>query len=204
MMMITCFELGVSYKEMPYEKLEPYEGKLSRTVLRGGVGSNADLLPDQTVENKQKFISQIMTSKSPVRSCDDMDETALSYAEIKALCAGDPRIKEKMDLDVDVARLKLMKADHLSKQYRLEDQLLKDFPQEIERDTQLIAGFEKDIATIEAHPLPQEDFVGMMVGGKLILDKEEAGKAILAACKEAAKGMDAEFGSYRGLTMSIS
>lgn len=108
------------------------------------------------------------------------------------------------DLDVDVARLKLMKADHLSKQYRLEDQLLKDFPQEIERDTQLIAGFEKDIATIEAHPLPQEDFVGMMVGGKLILDKEEAGKAILAACKEAAKGMDAEFGSYRGLTMSIS
>ena len=158
----------------------------------------------QTVENKQKFISQIMTSKSPVRSCDDMDETALSYAEIKALCAGDPRIKEKMDLDVDVARLKLMKADHLSKQYRLEDQLLKDFPQEIERDTQLIAGFEKDIATIEAHPLPQEDFVGMMVGGKLILDKEEAGKAILAACKEAAKGMDAEFGSYRGLTMSIS
>ena len=90
-----------------------------------------------------------------------------------------------------------MKADHLSKQYRLEDQLLKDFPQEIERDTQLIAGFEKDIATIEAHPLPQEDFVGMMVGGKLILDKEEAGKAILAACKEAAKGMDAEFGSYR-------
>ncbi len=86
----------------------------------------------QTVENKQKFISQIMTSKSPVRSCEDVDETALSYAEIKALCAGDPRIKERMDLDVEVARLKLMKADHQSKQYRLEDQLLKYFPQEIE------------------------------------------------------------------------
>ena len=102
--------------------LEPYEGKLSRTVLRGESGSNTADLPDQTVENKQKFISQIMTSKSPVRSCDDVDETALSFAEIKALCAGDPRIKERMDLDVEVSRLKLMKADHQSKQYRLEDQ----------------------------------------------------------------------------------
>ena len=157
----------------------------------------------QTVENKQKFISQIMTSKSPVRSCEDMDETALSYAEIKALCAGDPRIKEKMDLDVDVARLKLMKADHQSKQFRLEDQLLKYFPQEVERDTQLIAVFQKDIATIEAHPLPQEDFVGMTVGDKLITDKEEAGKAILAACKDAAKGAPVEFGSYRGLPMRV-
>ena len=157
----------------------------------------------QTVENKQKFISQIMTSKSPVRSCEDMDETALSYAEIKALCAGDPRIREKMDLDVDVARLKLMKADHQSKQFRMEDQLLKYFPQEVERDTQFIAGFQKDIATIEAHPLPQEDFVGMTVGDKLIMDKEEAGKAILAACKDAAKGAPVEFGSYRGLPMRV-
>lgn len=157
----------------------------------------------QTVENKQKFISQIMTSKSPVRSCEDMDETALSYAEIKALCAGDPRIREKMDLDVDVARLKLMKADHQSKQFRLEDQLLKYFPQEVERDTQLIAGFQRDFATIEAHPLPQEDFVGMTVGDKLIMDKEEAGKAILAACKDAAKSAPVEFGSYRGLPMRV-
>ena len=157
----------------------------------------------QTVENKQKFISQIMTSKSPVRSCEDMDETALSYAEIKALCAGDPRIKEKMDLDVDVTRLKLMRADHLSKQFRLEDQLLKVFPQEVERDTHLIAGFEKDIATLNAHPLPQEDFVGMTVGGALITDKEEAGKAILTACKEAARGTAVEFGSYRGLNMRV-
>ena len=101
--------------------VEPYDGKLSRTVLRGGAGSKAILLPDQTLENKQKFISQIMTSKSPVRSCDDVDEQALSYAEIKALCAGDPQIKEKMDLDVDVARLKVLKAAHQSQQYRLED-----------------------------------------------------------------------------------
>ena len=157
----------------------------------------------QTVENKQKFISQIMTSKSPVRSCDDVDETALSYAEIKALCAGDDRIREKMDLDVDVARLRLMKADHQSQQYRLEDQLLKFFPQEIERDTHLIAGFERDIATLAAHPLPQENFVGMTVGDKLITDKEEAGKAILAACMEASHGEQVAFGSYRGLGMSV-
>lgn len=157
----------------------------------------------QTVENKQKFISQIMTSKSPVRSCDDVDETALSYAEIKALCAGDDRIREKMDLDVDVARLRLMKADHQSQQYRLEDQLLKYFPQEIERDTHLIAGFKQDIATLNAHPLPQENFVGMTVGDEMITDKEEAGKAILAACKEASHGAEAAFGSYRGLNMSV-
>lgn len=107
------------------------------------------------------------------------------------------------DLDVDVARLKLMRADHLSKQFRLEDQLLKVFPQEVERDTHLIAGFEKDIATLNAHPLPQEDFVGMTVGDALITDKEEAGKAILTACKEAARGTAVEFGSYRGLNMRV-
>ena len=106
----------------------------------------------QTVENKQKFISQIMTSKSPVRSCDDVDETALSFAEIKALCAGDPRIKERMDLDVDVSRLKLLKADHQSKQYRLEDQLLKTFPEEIEKNKGFIAGLEADMKTLAEHP----------------------------------------------------
>ena len=94
----------------------------------------------QTVENKQKFISQIMSSKSPVRSCDDVDETALSFAEIKALCAGDPRIKERMDLDVDVSRLKLMKADHQSKQYQMEDNLLKYFPEQIEKHKRLHQG----------------------------------------------------------------
>ena len=106
----------------------------------------------QTVENKQKFISQIMTSKSPVRSCDDVDETALSFAEIKALCAGDPRIKERMDLDVEVSKLKLMKADHQSKQYRLEDQLLKYFPEEIEKHKGFVQRFEADLETLAAHP----------------------------------------------------
>ena len=203
MMMITCFELGVSYKEMPYEKLEPYEGKLSRTVLRGGIGSNADLLPDQTVENKQKFISQIMTSKSPVRSCEDIDEAALSYAEIKALCAGDPAIKEKMDLDVDVARLRLMKADHQSQQYRLEDRLLKFFPQEIERNQGYIRGFEQDQATVAAHPLPEKDFIGMTIGRETFTEAKDAGEAILAACKQVSNEKDHALGEYRGFSMSI-
>ena len=157
----------------------------------------------QTVENKQKFISQIMTSKSPVRSCDDVDETALSYAEIKALCAGDPRIKEKMDLDVDVARLRLMKADHQSQQYRLEDQLLKVFPRQLEQDAQLLEGFAQDRATLAANPEPEAEFGGLTVRGSFIEEKEAAGKAILAACKEAAQGNPVEFGAYRGLTMSI-
>ena len=157
----------------------------------------------QTVENKQKFISQIMTSKSPVRSCDDIDEAALSYAEIKALCAGDPAIKEKMDLDVDVARLRLMKADHQSQQYRLEDRLLKFFPQEIERNQGYIRGFEQDQATVAAHPLPEKDFVGMTIGGETFTEAKDAGKAILAACKQVSNEKDHALGEYRGFSMSI-
>ena len=158
----------------------------------------------QTVENKQRFISQIMTSKSPVRSCDDVDETALSFAEIKALCAGDPRIKERMDLDVDVARLKLMKADHQSKQYHLEDQLLKTFPEEIEKNKGFITGLEADMATLAAHPHPEDGFAGMEVRGDTLTDKENAGAALLDACKEV-KGSDpVSVGSYRGFAMSVA
>ena len=157
----------------------------------------------QTVENKQKFISQIMTSKSPVRSCDDVDETALSFAEIKALCAGDPRIKERMDLDVDVSRLKLLKADHQSKQYRLEDQLLKTFPEEIEKNKGFIAGLETDMKTLAEHPHPEDGFAGMEVRGDTLTDKENAGAALLDACKEV-KGSDpVPVGSYRGFAMSV-
>ena len=158
----------------------------------------------QTVENKQRFISQIMTSKSPVRSCDDVDETALSFAEIKALCAGDPRIKERMDLDVDVARLKLMKADHQSKQYHLEDQLLKTFPEEIEKNKGFITGLEADMKTLAEHPHPEDGFAGMEVRGDTLTDKENAGAALLDACKEV-KGSDpVSVGSYRGFAMSVS
>ena len=129
----------------------------------------------QTVESKQKFISQIMTSKSPVRSCEDVDETALSYAEIKALCAGNPLIREKMDLDIDVARLKLLKAEHQSQQYRLEDDLLRYFPESIEKNKGYIKGFEKDMGTLAEHPHPKDGFSGMLVRGDTLTDKDNAG-----------------------------
>ncbi len=158
----------------------------------------------QTVENKQKFISQIMTSKSPVRSCDDVDETALSYAEIKALCAGDERIKEKMDLDVDVARLKLMKANHQSQQFRLEDNLLKTFPEQIRQNEGFIEGFTADLKTLSEHPHPEDGFAGMEVKGDYLTDKDNAGAAILEAFKDA-KGMEpVPIGSYRGFAMSLT
>ena len=158
----------------------------------------------QTVENKQKFISQIMTSKSPVRSCEDVDETALSYAEIKALCAGDERIKEKMDLDVDVARLKLMKASHQSQQFRLEDNLLRHFPEQIRQNESFVEGFTADMQTLSAHPHPVDGFAGMEVKGDLLTDKDNAGAAILEAFKDA-KGLEpVPIGSYRGFAMSLT
>lgn len=158
----------------------------------------------QTLENKQKFISQIMTSKSPVRSCDDVDEQALSYAEIKALCAGNPLIKEKMDLDIDVARLKVLKADHQSQQYRMEDKLLKYFPAEIEKQTGYIHGFEADIKTVEAHPQISEGFCGMEIMGRHYAEKADAGEIILAACKETKSADPVPLGSYRGFQMELS
>ncbi len=158
----------------------------------------------QTLENKQKFISQIMTSKSPVRACDDIDETALSFAEIKALCAGDERIKEKMDLDVDVARLKLMKANHQSQQYRLEDNILRHFPEQIEQSKGFIAGFQADMQTLAAHPHPEDGFAGMTVRGDVLTDKENAGAALVDAMKEV-KGLEpVSIGSYRGFDMSLT
>ena len=158
----------------------------------------------QTVENKQKFISQIMTSKSPVRSCEDVDETALSYAEIKALCAGDKRIKEKMDLDVDVARLKLMKASHQSQQFRLEDNLLRHFPEQIRQNESFVEGFTADMQTLAGHPHPVDGFAGMEVKGDLLTDKDNAGAAILEAFKDA-RGMEpVPIGSYRGFAMSLT
>ena len=158
----------------------------------------------QTLENKQKFISQIMTSKSPVRSCDDVDEQALSYAEIKALCAGNPLIKEKMDLDIDVARLKVLKADHQSQQYRMEDKLLKYFPAEIEKQTSYIHGFEADIKTVEAHPQIADGFCGMEIRGKSYTEKADAGEILLAACKDTKSADPVPLGSYRGFQMELS
>ena len=158
----------------------------------------------QTIENKQKFISQIMTSKSPVRSCDDIDETALSYAEIKALCAGDERIKEKMDLDIDVAKLRLMKATHKSQQYRLEDNLMKHFPEQIEQNKGYIAGFKQDMKMLAEHSHPKDGFAGMTVRNDYLTDKENAGAALVDAFKEV-KGLDpVQIGSYRGFNMYLT
>ena len=125
-----------------------------------------------------------MTSKSPVRSCEDIDETALSFAEIKALCAGDERIKEKMDLDVDVARLKLMRANHQSQQYKLEDNILRYFPEQIEQAKEIISGLKADMQTLAAHPHPKDGFAGMEIRGDYLTDKENEGAALLDTLKE--------------------
>jgi len=158
----------------------------------------------QTVENKQKFISQIMTSKSPVRSCEDIDEAALSYAEIKALCAGNPKIKEKMDLDIDVARLKLLKSNHQSSQYRLEDNLLKYFPENIEKNKGYIRGFEQDLQTFKSHISKDGEFHPMVIKSDALTDKDNAGAALLEACKDVKGSESVEIGSYRGFSMHLS
>lgn len=156
----------------------------------------------QTIESKQKFISQIMTSKSPVRSCEDVDETALSYAEIKALATGNPYIREKMDLEIEVSRLKLVKANYLSQKYMLEDSLLKHYPKEIRLTQERINGYEADIALYGRHK--SEDFPGMLLYGTHYEEKKEAGTAILEACKAMTSPEPKEVGSYRGFTLFLS
>jgi len=158
----------------------------------------------QTLENKQKFISQIMTSKSPVRTCDDVDETALSYAEVKALCAGDDRIREKMNLDVDVAKLKVLKADHQSKQHRLEDDIQIRYPAQIEKLTEIIGHLEHDQKTVEQNPHPADSFAGMEIRGTHFAEKDTAGEALLAVIKEAQGLEPLKIGSYRGFDMSLT
>ena len=157
----------------------------------------------QTLENKQRFISQIMTSKSPVRSCDDVDEQALSYAEIKALCAGNPLIKEKMDLDVQVAKLKVLKADHQSKKFRLEDKLLTKFPADIQETTAYIAGVKSDAELAAAHPQAQEGFCGMTIKSVTYDEKKTAGERLLLACSELPNSEEKVIGSYRGFELSL-
>lgn len=158
----------------------------------------------QTIENKQKFISQIMTSKSPVRSCDDIDEATLSYAEVKALCAGDDRIREKMDLDVVVAKLKLLKADHQSNQHRMEDNIQIHYPAKIESAEKAIAGLKTDHATVEAHPHPINGFAGMELKGNNYTEKDKAGEALLGVMKEVHGLEPQKIGSYRGFQMSLT
>ena len=157
----------------------------------------------QTLENKQRFISQIMTSKSPVRSCDDVDEQALSYAEIKALCAGNPLIKEKMDLDVQVAKLKVLKADHQSQKFRLEDKLLTKFPADIQETNAHIAGLKADAQLAAAHPQGKEEFCGMTIKGVAYDEKKTAGERLVLACSELPNAEEKVIGSYRGFELSL-
>ena len=157
----------------------------------------------QTLENKQRFISQIMTSKSPVRSCDDVDEQALSYAEIKALCAGNPLIKEKMDLDVQVAKLKVLKADHQSQKFRLQDKLLTKFPADIQETNAHIAGLKADAQLAAAHPQGKEEFCGMTIKGVAYDEKKTAGERLVLACSELPNAEEKVIGSYRGFELSL-
>ena len=157
----------------------------------------------QTLENKQRFISQIMTSKSPVRSCEDVDEQALSYAEIKALCAGNPLIKEKMDLDVQVAKLKVLKADHQSQKFRLQDKLLTKFPADIQEANAHIAGLKADAQLAAAHPQGKEEFCGMTIKGVAYDEKKTAGERLVLACSELPNAEEKVIGSYRGFELSL-
>ena len=158
----------------------------------------------QLVENKQKFIAQIMTSKAPVRVADDVDETALSYSEIKALATGNPLILEKCNLDVEVGRLNMLKASYRNQQYALEELVYRKYPEEITRLTERIAGYEQDVALAEAHPRSQEGFRGMEIEGKHYGDKEDAGRAILDVCSRMTGSDAVLLGQYRGFTMVLA
>ena len=158
----------------------------------------------QLVESKQKFISQIMTSKSPVRSAEDVDEVALSFAEVKMLATGDERFKEKMDLDMQVAKLKVLKQSYLSEHYDLEDRILKDYPQEIKDYEERIVGYGNDAAIAEQHkPQGEDKFCPMTLKGVTCTKKADAGEMLLAICKEYPLSAPAEIGSYRGFKIEV-
>ena len=172
-------------------------------IFRYVTESTFDSYLYQLVENKQKFIAQIMTSKAPARIADDVDETALSYSEIKALATGNPLIIEKCNLDVEVSKLNMLKANHLNQRFALENLVLRKYPADIAKLTEAIAGYEKDVATAQAHPKPTEGFIGMEIKGTHYSEKEAAGKAVINACTEL-QGSDAiSLGQYRGFSMSL-
>ena len=192
------------------------EQRLGRSIRQGNENPTVDIyrfVTEETfdaylyqlVEGKQKFASQIMTSKSPVRSCEDIDETALSYAEIKMLATGNPHIKEKMDLDIQVQKLRLLKSNFLSEKYALEDKIIKYYPQEIARRTDTIEGLKSDIERAKQHPKPIDDtFVGMTVKGVFYTEKADAGNAILDACKAMTSPDAVPLGEYRGFQTELS
>ena len=192
------------------------EQRAGRTIRQGNKNKKVDIVRYvtegtfdaylyQVIENKQKFISQIMTSKSPARSVEDIDEVALSYAEIKALATGNPYIKEKMDLDIQVSKLQLLKQSFLNQRYEMEDKVTKYFPMEIKKQEQWIVEYEADIAQVKAHTPPdRETFPPMQIKDETYLDKKEAGQAIIAACKAMTSPEPVPLGAYRGLALELS
>lgn len=207
--LIALHHLDVGWKP---SDLEQREGRIIRQgnmnkkvqIYRYVTESTFDSYMWQLIENKQKFISQIMTSKSPVRSCEDVDEAALSYAEVKALATGNPAVKEKMALDVEVSKLKLLKANFVSNQYRLEDDIARNYPQQIAKLTESIDGYRSDIAHYQENKITDPEKFEMEVGGKVFYEKKEAGAALLAVCKTM-KQVDSmlDVGSYQGFSMRM-
>ena len=201
------------YRRVRPSDIEQQEGRILRQgntnpkvkIFRYVTEGTFDAYSWQLIENKQKFIGQIMTSKSPVRSCEDIDEAALTYAEVKALATGNPFIKEKMDLDIQVSKLKLMKANHTSQKYRLEDNIAKNYPQQISALKERISGMKADIATYNANKPADKDLFTMTVAGKAYDDRKEDGTAIIGICKEMKQANVAvPIGEYLGMKMNVT
>ena len=193
--------------------IEQQEGRILRQgnlnekvkIFRYVTESTFDSYSWQLIENKQKFISQIMTSKSPVRSCEDIDEATLSYAEVKALATGNPYIKEKMDLDIQVSKLKLLKANHTSQRYRLEDNIAKHYPQQIAAMKERIAGYRTDIQTYTQNKPADKEAFSMKIGNRVFTDKKEAGAALIDMCRSAKQpNMAVAIGEFQGFQMKVS
>ena len=207
--------IALHHLDVPWRPsdIEQQEGRILRQgnqnpkvkIYRYVTEGTFDSYSWQLIENKQKFIGQIMTSKSPVRSCEDIDEAALSYAEVKALATGNPYIKEKMDLDIQVSKLKLLKANHTSQIYRLEDNIAKNYPAEIASMKKRIAGYQTDIQTYAAHKPQDKELFSIKIGNRIYTEKKEAGAALIDMCRSAKKpGIAVTIGEYQGFKMSVT
>ena len=207
--------IALHHLDVPWRPsdIEQQEGRILRQgnmndkvkIFRYVTEGTFDSYSWQLIENKQKFIGQIMTSKSPVRSCEDIDEAALSYAEVKALATGNPYIKEKMDLDIQVSKLKLLKANHTSQRYRLEDNIAKHYPMQITALKERLEGYRTDIQTYAAHKPVDKDAFSMKIGNRTYTDKKEAGAALIDMCRSAKQpNMAVTIGEFQGFKMSVS
>ena len=207
--------IALHHLDVPWRPsdIEQQEGRILRQgnlnekvkIFRYVTEGTFDSYSWQLIENKQKFISQIMTSKFPVRSCEDIDEATLSYAEVKALATGNPYIKEKMDLDIQVSKLKLLKANHTSQRYRLEDNIAKHYPQQIAAMKERIAGYQTDIQTYTQNKPADKEAFSMKIGNRVFTDKKEAGAALIDMCRSAKQpNMAVTIGEFQGFKMKVS